>query len=323
MSRPLRIEYPGAFHHVMNRGRHQCDIFPDKIYFKLFLDGVREASERFNLEVHAYCLMTNHYHLLVKTPEANLQRAMRHINGVYTQRYNKLLKTDGSLFRGRYKSILVDSDNYLLQLSQYIHLNPLTAGMVERLTDYPWSSYPVYAGINQAPEWLYTDEIYGQLPTNNDISSRYQTYVEGSYQDAEVKAFYCADQSNSVLGGERFIERIKSQSNQDSIEVRYDERKKFRPSIERVVQETALFYKMTVEQVQRVKKGRGLKNQPRQLAMYLSQQVGGYRLKDIAEYFGLRHYGGVSYAVFKIKEALKGNEYLRDEIKIIINRLDP
>jgi putative transposase len=120
----------------MNRGRARQNIFHTASDFEQFLATLEEASSRFSIEVHAYCLMTNHYHLLIKTPLGNLQRAMRHIGGVYTQRYNRSHRTDGSLFRGRYKSILVDSDEYLLHLSKYIHLNPVEAQMVEHLDSY-------------------------------------------------------------------------------------------------------------------------------------------------------------------------------------------
>ena len=135
MPRPLRIEYENAYYHVMNRGRGRQQIFHDEDYYRTFLDTVAEANKRFGAVVHAYCLLGNHYHLLIQTPEGNLDRIMRHINGVYTQRYNRLKRTDGPLFRGRYKAILVDADAYLLQLSRYIHRNPveMKRPLVERL----------------------------------------------------------------------------------------------------------------------------------------------------------------------------------------------
>lgn len=151
MSRPLRIEYENACYHVMNRGRSRQRIFHDDRYFEEFLNTLEEAHQRFGLQVLCYCLMSNHYHLLVKTPEANLGRAMRHINGVYTQRYNRLKKSDGSLFRGRYKAISVEEDSYQLQLSRYIHRNPIDAGMVKQLENYPWSSYPFYIKNKKIP----------------------------------------------------------------------------------------------------------------------------------------------------------------------------
>ena len=124
MSRALRIEYEGAWYHIMNRGAGKQIIFHNETHYNLFLKLLSEIHNRYRIEVHAYCLMNNHYHLLIRTPLANLSRAMRHINGVYSQRYNGLQKTDGPLFRGRFKSIIIDSENYLLRLSRYIHLNP-------------------------------------------------------------------------------------------------------------------------------------------------------------------------------------------------------
>jgi REP element-mobilizing transposase RayT len=144
MPRPLRIEYENAYYHVMNRGRGRQRIFHGDDYYSAFLQTLEEAHQRYRIQILCYCLMGNHYHLLLKTPEANLGRAMRHINGLYTQRYNRLRKIDGPLFRGRYKAILVEEDSYQLQLSRYIHRNPIEAGVVNHLESYAWSSYPYY-----------------------------------------------------------------------------------------------------------------------------------------------------------------------------------
>lgn len=179
MSRPLRIEYENAYYHVMNRGRDRQSIFYGDEYYEAFLATLAEAHDRFGVEIHAYCLIGNHYHLLLKTPEGNLQRVMRHVNGVYTQRYNRLKKTDGSLFRGRYKAILIDSDEYLLHLSRYIHKNPIEAGLVNHLVGYPWSSYPYYAGAcPSSAKWLYTREVYEQLNIKRMFAKKYQLFVE-------------------------------------------------------------------------------------------------------------------------------------------------
>jgi len=144
MARPLRVEFQGAWYHVMNRGAGRRRTFFARRDFLRFLDLLGDASAVFNLEVHAYCLMGNHYHLLVRTPDGGLGRAMRHLNGVYTQYINRRRERDGSLFRGRYRAILVDSGSYLLQVSRYIHLNPVDAGIVERPESYPYTSYGFY-----------------------------------------------------------------------------------------------------------------------------------------------------------------------------------
>jgi REP-associated tyrosine transposase len=124
MSRPIRIAYPGAWYHVMNRGRRAEDIYLDKKDDNAFVERLKETSQAWNIRMAAYCLMPNHYHMLVHTPEGNISRAMRPINGIYTYRFNSRHHVDGQLFRGRYKSILVNGDSHLLQLVRYIHRNP-------------------------------------------------------------------------------------------------------------------------------------------------------------------------------------------------------
>ena len=130
MARPLRIQYPNAFYHVMNRGLGRQRIFLNDDDYSVFLETLKESSRYCNVRIVSYCFMSNHYHLLVQTPSANLNRMMRHLNGVYTQRFNKMHRSDGPLFRGRYKAILVQEDEYLTHLIRYIHLNPITADLL-------------------------------------------------------------------------------------------------------------------------------------------------------------------------------------------------
>ena len=144
MSRPLRIEYPGAWYHMMNRGRRAENIFSNKADHTTFLELLIESAEMWNVRIAAYCMVPNHYHILLQTPDANLSRFMRHVDGVYTQRFNRSHQFFGQLFSGRYKSILIDADNYLLQLVRYIHRNPLQAGMVNKMEAYKWSSHKGY-----------------------------------------------------------------------------------------------------------------------------------------------------------------------------------
>ena len=144
MSRPLRIQYPDAWYHLMNRGRRREEVYADASDYSAFIDLLRDASEIFNVRIAAYCLMSNHYHLLIQTPDGNISRFMRHVNGVYTQSFNKRHGLDGPLFRGRYKSILIDQDSYLLELVRYIHRNPFDSGLENAFGQYPWSSHRGY-----------------------------------------------------------------------------------------------------------------------------------------------------------------------------------
>jgi len=156
MPRKPRLEYENAFYHVINRGRRREMIFHDDKYYQMFINLLKDVYERFGCIIHCYCLMGNHYHLLLETPQANLSRIMRHINGVYTQAYNRFKNTDGSLFKGRFKSILVDKNAYVMQLSRYIHRNPIDMKkpLVSKLEDYKWSSYRAYIGKDKNINWL-------------------------------------------------------------------------------------------------------------------------------------------------------------------------
>ncbi|WP_095211313.1 transposase [Endozoicomonas ascidiicola] len=135
MSRPLRIQYAGALYHVTSRGNERKPIYREDADFQLFLATLAEVCDRFNWVIHSFCLMTNHYHLVVETPDANLSQGMRQLNGVYTTRFNRKYGRVGHLFQGRYKAILVDKDAYLMELSRYVVLNPVRARMVESPND--------------------------------------------------------------------------------------------------------------------------------------------------------------------------------------------
>ena len=323
MSRPLRIEYPDAYYHVMNRGQARQSIFHGDAYYASFLKTLAEAYDRFGLEIHAYCLMSNHYHLLVKTPQANLQRAMRHMGGVYTQRYNRLKKRDGPLFRGRYKAILVDSDAYLLHLSRYIHRNPLEARMIDDLAHYPWSSYPNYIGKAPSPPWLCMQEVYGQLNTKRQVKKKYQDFVLNGETDERLTDFYGKRRLKPILGDDDFVAKCQAEYDDIDQEISHDDIRSLRPSLDLILTTVGTAYNVDRETLIKAQKGRGKSNLPRKVAMHLAQRQGGYRLTEIARVFGLKHYGGVSSAVYRIEKALESDKSLNKMIKDIIKRFDP
>jgi len=146
MARPLCIEFPGALYHVTSRGNDKQNIYFEKNYLDDFLDILCKIIKSFHFILHSYCLMHNHYHLLIETPEGNLSRGMRHLNGIYTKYFNKKYQRTGHLFQGIHKSIIVDKEHYLLQLSRYIAQNPVRAKLIEDPKDWPWCSYPKYIG---------------------------------------------------------------------------------------------------------------------------------------------------------------------------------
>jgi len=209
MARPLRIEYAGAFHHVMNRGLERREIFRDEKDCEAFLSLCLDIHKRFKVILHAYSLMPNHYHLMVETPEGNLSRAMRHLDGVYTQGFNRRRRgRGGPLFQGRYKAILIDKEAYSLELSRYIHLNPVKAKITRRAQDHPYSSFRYYLGKGRPPEFLETDWLLGQFHKNARTArmSFYQFTMEG------LRASWSPEEGlkgGMILGGEDFFERIR------------------------------------------------------------------------------------------------------------------
>ena len=311
MSRPLRIEFPGAWYHVMNRGAGYRNIFSSDTYRMIFVDLLSQITNMFQVEVHGVCLMDNHYHLLIKTPKGNLQRAMRHLNGVYTQRYNRLENTDGPLFRGRYKSILIEPDDYLLNVSRYIHLNPVAAGVASLAEEYQWSSYRAYTGIAATPEWLQTKFVLNMLGKHQQ-RKLYQLFVEKGV-DEETHIFYDKKKSPSVMGGDDFRASICSKLPTDA---EIPEIKKLRaaPSFSSIVQAVSIVFATPEEQILQVVRGRGKKNIARSAAIYYCRRMADFPLVEIAKQFGLSHYGSVSGAVARFEQQINENSHLAELI---------
>ena len=317
MPRPLRIEYENAYYHVMNRGAGRRTIFHDKDYFEAFLQTLEEASQRFGIQVLCYCLMSNHYHLLVKTPEGNLGRAMRHINGVYTQRHNRLRKTDGSLFRGRYKAILVEEDSYQLQLSRYIHRNPLEAKMVDHPGAYSWSSYPAYVGDTPVARWLYGEEIYNQLGVKRLKKEKYRAYVELGV-DEELATFYSKGNQVPYLGSDEFRAWAYRQRDTADDEVNQKALQHFRPNIDQVMETVLEVFAVDITSITGNQRGRREENIPRWVVMYLGQELCGLTLRQIADQMSLTRTGSISITIGKLKQRMSSNKGLRrklDKIK--------
>jgi len=321
MPRPLRIEYENAYYHVINRGRGRQRIFHDDDYFRAFLSALEEAHQRFGLQVLCYCLMPNHYHLLVKTPNANLGRCMRHINGVYTQRYNRRRKTDGPLFRGRYKAILVEEDSYQLQLSRYIHRNPLEAELVHQLEEYPWSSYPYYVTSLPAPAWLYRDEIYGQMHAKSHRSERYQSFVEQGV-DEELATLYSKGNQQPYLGSEEFRDWAYRQRHTDENAVSAKELQPFQPSMEAMATSIGKRFGLKPEAITTRVRGRSEENVARWVMMYLARDVGGHKLRAIANFLGLKRTGSIPTQIAKLRTRMESDEALKRKVDALKSEYD-
>ncbi|MCX6016397.1 MAG: transposase, partial [Chloroflexales bacterium] len=218
MSRPLRIEFPGAIYHVTSRGDRREPIYKDDVDRQAQLEVLAQATDRFDAQVLSYCLMGNHYHLVLHTRQANLSRLMRHFNGVYTQAYNRRHGLVGHLFQGRFKAILVDRDAYLLALCRYVERNPVAAGLVASAGEWPWSSYQAHVGQAATPPWLDTVGLHGYLLGHSVTSAadtrfacaRYAGLVEQS-QAQDTTFWRDGLQSQVYLGDENFVQRMQTQ----------------------------------------------------------------------------------------------------------------
>ena len=217
MARPLRIEYAGALHHVMARGNARAKVFADDDDREAFLAEFARVCERFDWVVWAYCLMGNHYHLLVETRRPTLSRGMRELNGIYTQRFNRRHRRVGPVFQGRYKSVLVDKDSYLLELSRYIVLNPVRAGLSEQAEGWQWSSYRAVMGKAPAADRLAVAATLNLFGTGRGSARRaYARFVAAGIGASDPTA----DISGQVfLGDEAFVARVTSKSKPPSREV--------------------------------------------------------------------------------------------------------
>jgi REP element-mobilizing transposase RayT len=316
MARPLRIEFEGAWYHVMNRGAGRRAIFRDDAGRRYFLHLLEEVSTRLNAEIHAYCLMRNHYHLLLRTPEGNLARIMRHVNGLYTQYYNRQTGQDGPLFRGRYKAVLVEADVYWTHWSRYIHRNPLEAGPGRRLHGYKWSSYPAYIGQTPAPPWLHTRYILGRFRSRQ----AYCRFVEDAADDMDIDSFYTSWHLSPLLATERFKSRV-ARGLKPRQEIPDSRRLKARPSLKHILDSVSRYYAVPHATLLNSTRGRGVKSPARSLAMYLCQQTGGMRLEAIAQAFGLRSYASAGATIRNIRLRLedKSSELYKDSNHILRN----
>ena len=207
MGRAWRIEYKGALYHILSRGNEQKDIFYDDQDRLLFLATIGEMAERFEIDVFAYVLMGNHYHMLLKTKRTNLFKSMQWLGVTYTRRFNLRHFRSGHLFQGRFKSIIVQNDAYLMRLSCYIHRNPLRAGIVKRLADYRWSSYKAYANGDKAPEWLITKQIFSQFKGMD----KYKAYREKVQRYAKEEKKLLEDlRYGMIIGSKNFVDKIRN-----------------------------------------------------------------------------------------------------------------
>ncbi|MBL8521673.1 MAG: transposase [Betaproteobacteria bacterium] len=276
MSRPLRLELAGGLYHVTSHGDRREDIYLDDGDRLAWLNVLAQCCERFNWVVHAWCQMTNHYHLLVETPEANLSAGMRQLNGVYTQLVNQRHRRVGHVFQGRYKAILVDRDSYLLELARYVVLNPVRAGMVKHAKRWPWSSYGAMIGSADAPAWLNRDWLLGQFGAQR--ARQVARYAEFVQEGVRGPAVWEGLKGQIFLGTDEFVRNMQSQLENKPAGLAREVPRAQR----RALAKSLAYYR---DEFDDAKEG-----------MTAAYATGDYTLQAIADVFGV-HYSTVSRAV--------------------------
>lgn len=281
MARPLRIEYDGAVYHVTSRGNEKKPIFKDDKDRELFLSILEKVTKRYNWLCYAYCLMNNHYHLIIETPDGNLSKGMRQLNGVYTQTFNKKHKRVGHIFQGRYKAILIQKESHLLESCRYVVLNSVRAKAVENPEEWKWSSYRATAGIAKSHPCLTVDWILGQFSIKcKQAEKKYKEFV---YAGIGGEKIWKEVKGQSVLGKENFVEKLIKyvKGYEDIKEIPKSQRYVSRPNLRTLFNEG-------------FKKDKGVLKRKAVEAI----EKHGYSQKEIADYLGI-HYSTVSRLVNK------------------------
>ena len=321
MARPLRVEYPGAFYHVIARGNNREKLFRNDRDNEKFIEYLEKAVERFSIIIHTYCLMSNHYHLLVETPDANLSKAMQWVNVSYATYFNKKRRRHGHLFQGRFKAILIDADAYLKHLSRYIHLNPVRAKMVSSPVAYQWSSYGAFSGKQKVPQFIETNWLLSNFGKNiKEAQKNYRNFVE----KVDAQTVENPDKQlieGFLLGDRNFVSWVKESflsNREDDKEIPQLKKLKPKMALENVVQAVAQDFGCSQELI--LVKGHK-KNKAREVAIYLARDMSGASCKNLGGYFG-----GVSGALItimhkRIAEQAMQNRKLRHRLDGIKKRI--
>ena len=319
MARQWRIEYPGAIYHVMSRGNDRQDIFLSDDDRQLFLSLLGEFSGLFDIEIYAYVLMGNHYHLLLKTIDANLSRAMQWFGTSYTRKFNLNNRHNGHLFQGRFKSIIVENDAYLLRLSCYIHRNPLRAGIAGRLSEYPWSSYRFYGYKKKPPDWLTTKTILDQL-SGGDRHKAYRMKVQ-HYSDEKGRIWEDV-KHGLIYGGRDFVSELKIRFLGDQIDAELPQYNSlFREfDIDLFLKKASEILEFNLEASRAAKKIGTAEKDKRDLLVYLIRKTGRLSNKEIGVYFGLT-YSAVSRRVKIMTERISVEQKLRKQYRILKSQI--
>jgi putative transposase len=313
MSRAWRIEYPGALYHLLSRGNERRDIFVDDDDRRMFMDTLGEMAERFELDIAAYVLMGNHYHLLLRTRRANLSKSMQWLGVTYTNRFNCLNSHCGHLFQGRFKSMIVQNDAYLLRLSYYIHRNPIRAGIVERLADYRWSSYANYAYGKKGADWLNTELLLSQFSNVDDLHRAYRKAAQNYSKEEHL--LWEDLRHGFILGSKQFVEVIKAGYLPTGLHKEIPQQRKVAWDIDPAVllEKAAKELGVDLERFRNSGKVSAQDIRERDLLLYLVWQQGHQTNQQIGDLFGLT-YSAVSRRISIFRNLIRRDKTGRERL---------
>lgn len=313
MARPWRIEFEGALYHILSRGNQRQDIFLNDADRRLFLDTIGQMASRYDIDVYAYVLMGNHYHLLLKTHNANLSKAMQWFGTTYTRRFNIGHNTSGHLFQGRFKSFIVQNDAYLTRLSYYIHRNPLRAGIVQRLADYRWSSYPVYAYKKKSPKWLNTGLILSQFGIK-DPHQAYRRKVQN--YSGEERSLFEDLRYGLFLGTNSFANRLKKRFVKTTLQSDLPQQLKLVKDIdaEKTIEKLEQALNCHVDTFKKTLRISKTDTMNRDLVLYLLWNSGIFTNQQIGEVLGLS-YSSVSRRAAMVRQSIQSDEILLKKVQ--------
>ena len=307
MARPLRIEFAGAVYHVMSRGNARQDVVLDDADRQKRVDWLRRTVEIYGWRIHSFVLMRNHDHLFVQTPEPNLSAGMQYLNGSYTSYFNRRHRRCGHLFQGRFKGHLIEEQGYFLEVSRYIHLNPIRAKVVARPEQYPWSSYRGYQRVSRTVAWVTYDRVLGQFGASASVARRaYTRFVRAGVEEPPPSPFAEALEG-MLLGSDAFVARVRRLLND-------------RPTDRSVPQLQHIRGRPPLEEIVRVvgehfgqdttcwSPGRRSDDASRAVAAYLARRRFGHPAGEVAKALGYRSAGSVTHAVARVES---GNERLK------------
>jgi len=311
MARELRIAYPGAFYHIMARGNEKKIIFKDRRDYRQFIKDLEIQHIRHKIRVHAYCLMNNHYHLLMETPQANVSKVMQELQTSYAVYYNWRHERVGHLFQGRFKAKLVQTDVYLRQVNRYIHRNPVKARIVKKAANYPWTSYCYFIGRKSPPRWLVVDDTlqqFGDISKRSKVIGLYKEYVGDGREDEQFTAMV---QKGVMIATEEFKAWIKKKFLEGQVDPEVPDLKRIdRPEICR-----SKIMECVEQMVQNEKLARKCK-------IFMLRKYTSATWEELAEDFGGVHYKTISKIFSRFEKELNWNAQLLNVVRRIEKNVD-